>query len=270
VAALTLVVALVWGSGVLVTSDSRASTGLVFHEERKVYPIYSSIDGGELDLAIAAGAGDAALVKQGFKMVEGVFREWLSDVGEPRNPSLGELEAIVSRVEERLMERYRRLRSLGVDVDASLLLASVSSEGRPVLYTFDSRGLAEPRHDNPGYALLGTGAITGGLLLLRLLDYTLEKAAGWDLGLLSAFLIDAVSEVDPHVSPFLGESWLIRYDPHEAKVVMGPLREEAYREYKRRIRERRRLIALLWDILERLGAEGEAKVEEAIRAVEGR
>jgi hypothetical protein len=79
-----------------------------------VYLIYKTLDGGEPDLAIAAGAGDKALVKQGFRIVEEIFGEWLSSIGEPCNPSLGELEAIVSRVEERLTGKYRKLRSLGL------------------------------------------------------------------------------------------------------------------------------------------------------------
>ena len=65
-------VALVWGRGVLVSADSRASTGFVYHEERKVYPIYIVHDDKEYDLAIVAGAGDAALVKQGFHVIESV------------------------------------------------------------------------------------------------------------------------------------------------------------------------------------------------------
>ena len=55
------------GQGVLVSADSRASSGLVFHEEGKIKPIYFVSSGSEFDLGIAGGAGDAALVKQGLR-----------------------------------------------------------------------------------------------------------------------------------------------------------------------------------------------------------
>ncbi len=264
--AMTLIVALVWGPGVLVSADSRASGGLVFHEERKVYPIYAPLDEGEVDLAIAAGAGDAALVKQGFRLIETVFKSWLEGLDEPRNPSSQEVEEIVGEVERRLMARYRGLREMGLEVDASLLLATVTGDGEPRLYVFDSRGLAEPVHENPGYALLGRGVVTGGLLLLRLLDYRPPRAWDWDLGLLSAFIIDVVSEVDPSVSPFLGESYFIRYE--NGRVTLGPLKEEAYAEYKDKTAKRKELFKLLWTAAEEVGEEEVEKIlREALTSV---
>ena len=83
------------------------------------------------------------------------------------------------------MIRYRELKGLGIEPDVRLLLASVSQDAKPLLYVFDDRGIAGPVHENPGYALLGKGVITGGLLLLRLLDYRPREAWEWDLGLLS-------------------------------------------------------------------------------------
>ncbi|HDD25985.1 MAG TPA: hypothetical protein ENF75_02725, partial [Acidilobales archaeon] len=262
---MTLVIALVWGQGVLVSADSRASTPLVFHEERNIKPIYFTLGNEEnLYLAVAGGAGDATLVKQGFDLMESVFKSWFDSVGlrERRNPSVNELKEIVSSIESRFVSRYRNLRDVGIEPNVRLLLASVSQEGKPLLYVFDERGLAEPVHDNPGYALLGKGVITGGLLLLRLLDYRPGEAWEWDLGLLSAFIIDMVSEIDPTVSPFLGESYYIRYDEESKRVILGPLKEEAYKEFKERIRRRKNLFKLLWDTLERVGEE---KVESKLK-----
>ena len=55
---MTLVIALVWGHGVLVTADSRASSGFIYHEEKKIKPIYFVYSNSkELDLGIAGGAG---------------------------------------------------------------------------------------------------------------------------------------------------------------------------------------------------------------------
>ena len=267
---MTLVIALVWGRGVLVSSDSRASGGFVSHEERKIKPIFFvRDDGGELDLGVAGGAGDAVLVKQGFSVVESVFRSWFDGVGsrEFRNPSAEEIEGIVGDIESRLIARYRELRGVGIEPNVSLLLASVTQSGEPRLYVFDDRGLAEPVHDNPGYALLGKGVITGGLLLLRLLDYRPGEAWEWDLGVLSAFIIDMVSEIDPTVSPFLGESYFIRYDEESKKVVLGPLKEEAYKEYKEHIRKRKNLFKQLWSAAEKLGEDAiEEKLKELVKS----
>ena len=256
------------GDGVLVSADSRASSGPVYHEERKIYPVVlRSRAGEELHLAVVGGAGDAALVKQGFSVVEAAFRKWLEASGSGANPDWEGLRAVVSEVESALIERYSRLRSMGVEPDVSLLLASVTGDGMPALYVFDDRGLANPMHESPGYALLGRGVVTGGLLVMRLLDYRPGRSTGWDLGLLSAFVIDAVSEVDPSVSPYLGESYYIRYDPGVRRVAIGALREEAYREYKERVRRRREMIKLVWSLSEELG---EGAVEAALRGLEGR
>jgi len=265
---MTLVIALVWGQGVLVSADSRASSGLVFHEERKIKPIFFLKGGKELGLGIAGGAGDAVLVKQGFRVIELAFKSWFEKVGsrEGRNPFADEVGDIVTGIESRLIARYRELRGVGIEPNASLLLASVTQDGKPRLYVFDDRGLAEPVHDNPGYALLGKGVITGGLLLLRLLDYRSGEAWEWDLGLLSAFIIDMVSEIDPTVSPFLGESYFIRYDEEEG-VVLGPLKEEAYKEYKELVRKRKNLFKLLWNAMEKYGEDTvERKLKELVKS----
>ena len=100
------------GQGVLVSADSRASSGLVFHEgEKKIKPIYFVSSGNEFDFGIAGGAGDAALVKQGFKIIESEFKSWFKSIGskESRNPLVNELEDMVSSIESKLMIRYREL-----------------------------------------------------------------------------------------------------------------------------------------------------------------
>jgi len=63
---LTLVLALKWireGKEGVVSSDSRATIGPVSYEVRKVYPIGLRED--NVPLAVAGGAGDSSLVKQG-------------------------------------------------------------------------------------------------------------------------------------------------------------------------------------------------------------
>ena len=76
-----------------------------------------------------------------------------------------------------------------------------------------------------------------------------------------------VSEVDPSVSPFLGESYYIRYDEKEGRVVVGPLKIEAYKEYKERIR-RRDLIKHVWSLSEKLGEKSEDIIVETLNKLE--
>ena len=58
-----------------------------------------------------------------------------------------------------------------------------------------------------------------------------------DLGILTSFIIDLVSEVDTSVGPFLGESWLMRIK--NGKILLGPLKEEAYKKFKEKIKVRK-------------------------------
>ncbi|RSN76300.1 hypothetical protein, partial [Candidatus Methanodesulfokora washburnensis] len=66
---MTLIIALKWldensKEGVIISSDSRATVWPVSYETRKIYPIFLKVDEEYIPLAIAAGAGDASLVKQ--------------------------------------------------------------------------------------------------------------------------------------------------------------------------------------------------------------
>jgi len=151
----------------------------------------------------------------------------------------------------------------GADLEPSfqLVLGSVDIDGEASLYQFDSRGLAEPVHDDPGYAIIGSGLVTGGVLLLRLLGYHPDV----DLGMLTAFILDMVSEVDPSVGPFVGESYLMRVDAKEGEryIALGPLKPEAVREYKDKISRRRELIRELWRLCDDVG---EDEVEARLKA----
>jgi hypothetical protein len=185
-------------------------------------------------------------------------REW-----ERTTPTFEQFEEAVRRIEGAIMERVGELRARGVEPDFSMVLASVDVKGRASIYVFNERGLAEPVHENPGFALLGRGLFTGGALLLNLLGYAAEESYALDLGLLSTFVIDVVSEVDPSVGPFVGESWYMRVE--EGRVVLGPLKGEALREYKERTRKRRELLRRLWRLLD---AVGEKRVEELLKNIE--
>ena len=250
---MTLIMALVWGLGVVVTADTRATAGPIYGEERKIYPIYLNIGDEELDLAVVAGAGDSALIKQGVQLMRRVYIEWSKELGnEVRNPTEDESLRIVERIERALIERYALLRNVGINPSVEILLATVTHEGKPLLYVFDSRGIANPMHEVPGYAILGAGRITGAQLLLSLLGYDPERAASWDHSVFPVFVIDMVSQVDPTVSSFTDpqSSVYIRYDVKARKVVMGPMKIESFKEAKEAVGKRVKAIRKLWELME--------------------
>ena len=250
---MTLIMALVWGSGIVVTADTRATAGPIYGEERKIYPIYINVGNEELDLAVVAGAGDSALIKQGAQLIRRTYIEWFRSIGnKARNPTEDESLRIVEGIEKALIERYASLRNAGIDPSVELLLATVTSEGKPLLYVFDSNGIANPMHEVPGYAILGMGRITGAQLLLSLLGYDPRRAANWDHSVFPVFVIDMVSQVDPTVSSFTDplSSVYIRYDKESGKVVMGPMKIESFKEAKEAVEKRVKAIRKLWELIE--------------------
>jgi len=166
----------------------------------------------------------------------------------------------VKLIEKNLIERFRDLRSMGLSLIFNMVLASVDIDGKASIYVFDERGLAEPVHDNPGFAVIGTGFFTGGNLLLRLLGYEPEKSYMFDVGALSTFIIDMVSEIDPAVGSFVGESYYMRVE--NDKVLLGPLKEEAVKKYKEKVRQRKEIIRDLWRLFD---SAGEQKIIEKIK-----
>jgi hypothetical protein len=61
--------------------------------------------------------------------------------------------------------------------------------------------------------------------------------------MLLAFVIVLVSEVNPSVGPFVGESY--RMWIKEGNITMGPLTPEALKGYKIKVEQRKNLIRLL-------------------------
>jgi 20S proteasome alpha/beta subunit len=259
---MTLVLALkcrfLAGDSVLVASDSRATTSFgIQYEVKKLYPI--ALD--SKPVAIASGAGDISLVKWGFETAEDV----LVSYAQQENPlKYITFRKAVRKIESRLAKRFSELRALGVDPSFQMILCSLDESAKASIYQFDDRGLAEPRHDNPGYAIIGQGFITGGILLLRLLGYAMDL----DLGILTTFILDSVSEVDSTVGPFVGESYLLRKADLESEkkgLYLGPLRPEGLLEFKKRSAKRNELIKKLWRICDR--PNGETALEEALNSL---
>ncbi|MGB9760835.1 MAG: hypothetical protein ACPLZG_13480 [Thermoproteota archaeon] len=262
---MTLVVALKWvrenNEGIVISSDSKATVGPVSYETRKVYPIVLKVGSEYVPLAVAGGAGDASIVKQSYRVCEKVLTDLATKEWNSQTPTFEQFEEAVKQVESILIERFKELREKGLEPDFNMILASVSPQGKASIELFDSRGLAEPVHDNPGFAVIGTGFITGGNLLLRILGYSAEESYAIDIGALSTFIIDVVSEIDPAVGPFVGESYYMRVEG--GKVLLGPMEPDAIKEFKLKVAKRKELLQLIWQLFDVVGEDKvEAKVEE--------
>jgi len=262
---MTLLIALKWilkdgEEGVVVASDSKVTVGFVSYEARKVYPIVMEVNGNYVPLAIAGGAGDVSVVKQSYRICERVLRDLAVKEWGKKTPSFDQFEKAVEQIESILISRFRKLREHGLESNFSMVLASVDQNGKASMYLFDERGLAEPVHDNPGFAVIGTDFFTGGNLLLRLLGYTPEESHKLNLGALSTFLIDVISEIDPAVGPFVGESYFMMVENGE--VRLGALKEEATKEYKDMARKRKEIIRRIWRLCDQVGEEEVEKVLE--------
>jgi len=91
------------------------------------------------------------------------------------------MHKVAEDIQRRLLARYRELRSLGYEPEASLIVAAVDGDGNPYIFRY-SGGILDDRTED-GYAMVGIGRDTGGVLLLNLLGYGPE--ATWDMGLLA-------------------------------------------------------------------------------------
>lgn len=148
-----------------------------------------------------------------------------------------------------------------------MVLGSVDIEGKASMYVFDDKGLGEPVHDNPGFAILGRGFFTGGNLLLRLLGYGPEESRYLELGVLPSFLIEAVSEVDSSVGSFSGDSWLMRLEKDEKgdkKKALGQLTAEALKKDKDKVKMRKDMLTRLWRLCEE---KGEKAVDKGLKEI---
>jgi len=262
-----LSISIVWGSGVLVTVDGR-SMDPGSPEPRNMRPIVYQGDGRDKPLAIVSGYGDEAILSSAFQIVEDAFVEWFDAVGSRswRSPGDSEVRRIVSQIEERILERYRDLRGMGITPNASLSLAVVTQDGSPRLYYFNERGLASPRHSSPGYIVLGPqSGVSVAEAMLRAAGYSPTESSSMNIGVLTAFILSLASEVDPQVSPYIGDSIFLRYDPGEKDVVMGSIKDQVLIKMRERVERRREALRLLWRAMDTLGDEREERVLRLLR-----
>jgi 20S proteasome alpha/beta subunit len=114
-----LLIALKWivegKEGVVMSLDSKVSVGPVSYETRKVYPILLTVDGENVPLAIAGGAGDASLIKQSYRVCERVLRDMAVGEWNGKTPSFDQFEEAVKRIESAFIGRFRELRDQRAD-----------------------------------------------------------------------------------------------------------------------------------------------------------
>lgn len=90
------------------------------------------------------------------------------------------------------------------------------------------------------------------------------------MGLLSAFVLQIASEVDPNVSPNIGDSLFMRYDPNEKDIVVGSIKDQAISRMRDRLERRKEAFKLLWRSMDILGDDREDRVIRLLRnMVEG-
>jgi 20S proteasome alpha/beta subunit len=187
---------------ILISSDSQATMGPITYRVHKIAPIREPIEGKE-PIAIAAGAGDTAIIKKAIDISEQIIWEASNTDWENKTPTFDQFKQVISKIENALIQTIQFYKKC-VDFNFEFLLGSVSPEGYASLYYFDGRGLAQPVNDDPGFACIGSGFFLGGNLLLQQfystdIDFT-------DAVHLTTYVINQVSMVDSNVGPFEGES----------------------------------------------------------------
>ena len=261
---MTLVLAVKWvfdidNEGVLITADTQATTSIgIQYDVRKIKEIFT-ID--EKPIAILGGAGDPTIIKWAFRASESIFIQAANNEYPLCNNSFNNT---IREIEKALLVKISDFKRFNITLNFQMIIGGVTKEGKALIYQFDRRGLVEPVHDDPGYAIIGHGFLTGGALLLRLLGY---DPMALDLGLLTAFILDVVSEVDTTVGPFVGDSYLMSINQEMPQINgilnfnLGPLQEEMIPEFRERIKKRRQLILHLWSLCD---IHGEKKVENVL------
>lgn len=255
---LALRVALSNGECILVTSDSKATSEYnVAYQTRNVHTIMFY----DKPVAMAGYAGDPPIVKWGLE----VAQDTLLYYAEREYPlKFITLRKAIAEIEATYIRRFKDYRTLGITPNFRMLICTLDYDAKASIHLFDERGLGEPRHDNPGYAIVGSGQLSGGTVLLRLLGYI----NGASIGILTAFIIDRLSEIDPTVGPFTGESYLMTMnesDQDKKEILIGYPNSEALLQLKERSTKRKELIRKLWQLCDR--PNGENTVEQALDSI---
>ncbi len=239
------------GEGVLVCADSKATIyGALAYRVQKIFPI--ALNPGsetEVDLAIAAGAGNESMVRHAIRLAENQFTESAKNEWKGVRPSAEQFESAVGQIEDKLVAKLAGWKKNGLEGSLSMVLCGVDVSGRASIYVFDDLGLSRPVHDSPGFACIGSGFVTGGNMILQHF-WTPHLSIDW-AQMLAAYAIQTVSKIDTNVGPFEGASWFFRIQ--EKKPIMGELKVESLKEYLERVHQREEVLRQAWEFCDQLG-----------------
>jgi 20S proteasome alpha/beta subunit len=239
------------GEGILVCADSKATAyGGLAYRVQKIFPI--TLNPGtekEVDIAIASGAGNEAMVRHAIKLAEREFIELAEKEWKGGYPSSKQFEYAVGDIENKLITKLAEWKKNGLEISLSMILCGLDSTGRASIYVFDESGLCRPFNDTPGFACIGSGFVTGGNMILQQF-WRPGLPVDW-AQILAAYTIQTVSKVDTNVGPFEGASWYFRIQ--EGKPVMGELKIESLKEYLERVRHREEMLKYVWYTCDQVG-----------------
>lgn len=241
---MTLVLAICIGKekreSILFSSDSQATNGSVTYAAQKIFPILSQNDE---PLAIAAGAGDIAMIKKAVDMSLEILDKNADEKWDNKTPYFDQFRQAIPAIETALVEKISKYRDMKIEFDFDFLLGSVGPHGTASLYFFDSEGITRPVHDDPRFACIGSGFYVGGNLLLQ--QFYSPNIDVDEADHLAAYVINQVSKVDPGVGSFEGESWHFRLE--DGKPIVGYLTRSGLRETRSEYDSKQKLLKYVWE-----------------------
>jgi len=217
--------------------------GLLIYETKKIRSVILKTEHGGVPLALIGGAGNAAILKQSFEIIEEFLKKNALERWNCDTPTAEQFKMAVRDLERIFTVQYKEFRDLGIVPDAQVLLSSVDVNGEVSIYLIWPNGLAEPIHDSPGFAIIGSGELTGGLLLLRLLLQSTIKDPNC-IGILAAFIVNLVSEVNATVGSFTGDAYFMYSSGN--KVHISELTQRAAMEFLKISDIRKEILRMIW------------------------
>jgi hypothetical protein len=247
----------------LVFADSRETLGDgTSRKVEKVHPIYHhrrNLSSKEralnpgipplakkfIPLALWSGAGDTLILRECNETCDRMLKKMFEEKWDRQPPDFGQFH----KAAESIGNELRKKMPLRPRDQPEMVLGSVDLNGRVSLYQFPPGSDFTPElvHDDPGYAILGSGKIPGGAhALYDLLGYTLKNSWKFEADVLAAFLINRVTEVQENVGGDV-DGYIMSARKLE--------RLENTAEYNEQSRLRTDVIRLVWKLCDDSGDE---------------
>ncbi len=231
--------------GIIIASDTQATDGITAIEVEKIVPIvYGATEEGvdEKYIAIASGAGHAGIVRQFIRLAEQILIEHFENDWEFQEPNYNQFEEAILEIQDEYIERLSIWRKNNFHPSIELLICGLSPDGKASMYQFDSDGAAMAVHASPGFAGLGHGFSTGGNLILK--QFWNPSIDVEESTMLSAYIIEMVSLVDPTVGEFDGSIYLFRIE--DGRPALGGMKSDSLEETIEQIQPRKENLENAW------------------------